>query len=319
MRSRYIGLVLLVVCSITLAQGNGGARPAGQRIGDVLRDRSVNWKNPQQRAQAVARIRVIELESKERARVKAEAMGIPMRRELPNGTVLEIIGLDENGEFLIYSTRNAMAAISSAANLVYSAPYGLDGSNVIVGVWDESAVRVTHQEFQTGSGSRVTVRDGATALSSHHTHVAGTVGAAGVTASAKGMAPNVLVDSYNWTSDDSEMTSAGATASGQATKIYISNHSYGYERGWGWNGSNWQWYGTGTDQNGYASQFGQYTSKAASWDSIAYNTPYYLIFHSAGNDNNNNPANGSTVVIGGSSVTYDSSQHPLGDGVYQWL
>ncbi|MFU8847575.1 MAG: S8 family serine peptidase [Opitutales bacterium] len=277
----------------------------------------MNWKNPAHRAQAVERIRAIENRNKERARAKAKAMGIPMRQVLPNGTVTEIMGLDENGEFLINRTRNANAAISSAANLVNAAPYNLDGTGITVGVWDESAVRVTHQEFQTSSGSRVTVRDGATALSNHATHVAGTVNAAGVSITRKGMAPNALVDSYDWTNDDSEMAAAGASAPSQPGKITISNHSYGYIVGWAWNGSNWQWYGTGTDQNAYAAQFGQYSFKARDWDLIAYNAPYYLIFHSAGNDNTNNPANGSQVLIGGSLVAYDSSIHPLGDGVYR--
>ncbi len=295
-------------------QGGAPVQPPGHgRVVDVLSDRSIDWQDPQARARAVERMREIEVASKERARAKADAMGIPMRRVLPDGRAQEIVGLDENGEFLIYSTRNANAAISSAANLVYPAPYSLDGTNVTVGVWDESKVRNTHQEFQTGSGSRVTIKDTASFFSSHATHVGGTVGAKGVTASAKGMAPNVFIDSYDWNSDDSEMTSAGATAPGQATKVYISNHSYGYARGWDGN----IWKGTGTNQNAYAVQFGQYTSKAASWDSIAYNAPYYLIFHSAGNDNSENPGNGSSVVIGGITTTYNSSIHPPGDGVYR--
>jgi uncharacterized repeat protein (TIGR02543 family) len=253
--------------------------------------------------------------NRDRAHAKARAMGMPIRQVLPNGTVTEIMGLDENGEFLIYTTHNAAAAISSAANLVYPAPYNLDGTGVTVGVWDENAVRVTHQEFATGS--RVTVRDGSTALSSHATHVAGTVGAAGVSATAKGMAPKVLIDSYNWTSDTSEMTAAGATSAGQAGKLTISNHSYGFATGWRWNGSNWQWVGTGNDQNAYAAAFGQYTTQARDWDSLAFNAPYYLIFKSAGNDNSNNPANGNTVIINGTTTTYDSNIHPKGNGLYR--
>jgi hypothetical protein len=310
----YVLAVWVSVLGTANAQQGGRPpeQPPGQaRIAEILGDRSVDWKDPVQRAQAVKRIREVEIANRARARVKAEAKGIPMRREYPDGRVEEIIGLDENGEFLIYSTRNANAAISSAANLVYSAPYNLDGSNVTVGVWDSGKVRATHQEF----GGRVSWRDAGTNLTSHATHVGGTVGAGGVTSSAKGMAPNALIDSYDWLADTSEMAAAGAFAAGQATNIYISNHSYGYSRGWVGN----EWRGTGTNQNAYAVEFGQYTARLESWDSIAYNAPYYLIFHSAGNDNDNNPQQGATVSNRNSGVTYtyDSAIHPPGDGLYR--
>jgi hypothetical protein len=313
-------LFILLACFSPLLGPVFGAppsQPPGQaRIGEILRDRGIDWKDPQQRALAVARIREIEAADKDRARVKAAAMGIPMRRVLPDGAVQEIMGLDEDGEFLVYTTHNANAAISSGANLLYPSPYSLDGSGGMVGVWDEAAVRTSHVEFATGS--RATVKDGTTELSTHGTHVAGTIGAAGVSATRKGMAPAVLIDSYDWNSDTSEMTSRGATATGQVTQIYLSNHSYGYGRGWEKNASSqWQFYGTGTNESAYAAQFGQYNSYASSWDSLAYNAPYYLIFSSAGNDNDDGPVNGDTVVIGGNTMTYDSSVHPQGDGVYR--
>lgn len=162
------------------------------------------------------------------------------------------------------------------------------------------------------------MRDGSTNQSSHATHVAGTVSAAGVDADAKGMAPNVLVDSYDWLFDQSEMITAAATAPGQPGKLTISNHSYGASAGWRRNASNlWEWIGTGNDQNAYAPTFGQYSAEARNWDSIAYNAPYYLIFQSSGNDNNNNPANGNTVIINGNSASYNSSIHPAGNGFYR--
>ena len=289
---------------------------AQNQVTDVLRDPTVDLNRPADRARAVDRIRAIENNGLQRARARANAMGLPMRMEQPNGTITEIVGLDENNEFLIYTTHNADAAISTSANLVHPSPYGLDGTGVTVGVWDGGAVRATHTEFQTATGSRVTIMDGA-GLSNHGTHVAGTIGARGASISRKGMAPNVRIDSYDWNSDTSEMISRAASAPAQADKIPISNHSYGFITGWNWNGSNWQWYGSGTNQNGVAVQFGQYTSQAASWDSIAFNAPYYLIFKSAGNDNTNNPSTGSQVVIGGNLVTYDPAIHPPGDGVYR--
>ncbi len=237
-------------------------------------------------------------------------MGLPLRQKLPNGIVTEIVGLDENGEFLIYSSHNVDAAISTGANLLNAAPYNLNGEGTTVGVWDAGAVRNTHQEFVTGS--RVTIMDGA-AFDDHATHVAGTIAAAGVSPNAKGMAVNARVDSYDWNSDTSEMLSRAATAPGQPDKLYISNHSYGFIAGWFGN----RWTGVGSDQDGYDPAFGQYESSARNWDDIVYKAPYYLPFKSAGNDNTNNPNKGSNVIIDGQSVTYDPDIHPAGDGLYR--
>ncbi len=294
----------------------GAAAQNRERIGDVFADPDLDLNDPASRALAVERIRAIEDAGRARAEARARALGIPMRREFPDGTVTEIVGLDENDAFLIYTTHNANAAISTAANRVHPAPYHLDGSGLIVGVWDSGAVRDTHTEFQTDEGSRVTIID-QVALSNHGTHVAGTIGARGASASRKGMAPNVRIDSYDWNNDTSQMTGRAASAPGQADRLPISNHSYGYIVGWSGSGSNWTWHGTGTDQNAYAAEFGQYTAKARNWDSLAYSAPYYLVFKAAGNDNNDNPAAGDEVIIGGSEVTYDPAIHPPGDGLYR--
>jgi len=335
-RKRVGMLALIAAASVLLAgahvfaQPPGGGPPGGQppgggppseppgraRIGRILRDRDIDWRDPQQRAQAAERIREIEIANLERARERADAMGIPMRRVLEDGTEQEIIGLDADGEFLIYTTHNANAAISSGANILHTAPYGLDGSGITVGIWDSGGVRPTHTEFDTGSGSRVTIMDG-TSPGNHSTHVGGTVGARGASASHKGMAPNVRIDSYHWSGDISGMTSRAASEPGEDGKIPISNHSYGYVSGWNWTGSNWQWIGAGNDENGVAEAFGQYTWQAADWDSIAYNAPYYLMFKSAGNNNSDNPMDGAQVFLGSSTVSYDPASHPPGDGVYR--
>ncbi|MBM3889238.1 MAG: hypothetical protein FJ388_08945, partial [Verrucomicrobia bacterium] len=76
----------------------------------------------------------------------------------------------------------------------------LTGAGVTVGVWDGGAVRSTHQEF----GGRVTVVD-AVGNSDHATHVAGTVGASGVAAAARGMATSVSIRSRDWNNDTTEM------------------------------------------------------------------------------------------------------------------
>ncbi|NNJ44219.1 MAG: S8 family serine peptidase, partial [Akkermansiaceae bacterium] len=285
------------------------------KVGDVLNDPSINWKKPEERAQAVLRMKEIEDRNLEKAKVVATQLGEPLRQTLANGRLRELVGIDEGGELLYYEQRNNNAAISTGVDQIQVSPFSLDGAGLLVGVWDGGSVLSTHQEFNEGASSRVNIRDGA-ASDYHATHVGGTIAAAGVVANAKGMAPAAIIESYQWSSDTSEMTAAAATATGQFdTKIYLSNHSYGYSYGWRSDGQ-WIWTGTGTDENAYDADFGQYSSKSRDLDSVVFNAPYYLIFWAGGNENNDGPSNGSTCTIGGSDVTYNSSIHPQNDGDY---
>ena len=98
-------------------------------------------------------------------------------------------------------------------------------------------MRTTHQEF----GGRVTTHDGA-GLSSHATHVAGTMVASGVDASAIGMSNAATLRSYDWNSDTSEMAAAQLLPQ----PVSVSNHSYGQISGWIFNFFNdglWVWFG----------------------------------------------------------------------------
>jgi len=85
----------------------------------------------------------------------AAQRGLPVKGEKPGGGAFELIDFD--GERPLYrATCNANAAISSGANLLWAAPYGVTGSGGTVGVWDASSARTTHQEY----GGRVTTKDG---------------------------------------------------------------------------------------------------------------------------------------------------------------
>jgi hypothetical protein len=215
-----------------------------------------------------------------------------------------------DGRVYRYKTCNANAAIGTAANLVrQTPPYNVDGTNLAAGVWDAGTVRSTHQEF----GGRVILKN-AVAAHYHSTHVGGTIGARGVDATAKGMAPAVRIWSYDWNSDLSEMASVAMSATGQVGVIQISNHSYGLETGW--EGS--EWFGTWATRS-EADGFGMYDSYAAMWDAVCYGAPYYLPFLSAGNDRNDTPpAAGSTFSYydGGQLKTkpYDPATDPPADG-----
>ncbi|MHC5056994.1 MAG: S8 family serine peptidase [Planctomycetota bacterium] len=162
----------------------------------------------------------------------------------------------------------------------------------------------------------------------HGTHVAGTIAAAGVDPAAKGMAPAVGIDSYEWNSDYAEMTAAGASAPADGG-IYLSNHSYGYLAGWNieWDDESWDWiwswYGPWPDPPTDAQDpwFGQYETETATVDDVAFNLPYYLICCSAGNERTDNPGAGEPITyVDGMFrywTSYNPALHPPGDGVYK--
>jgi hypothetical protein len=290
-------------------------------LADLLADPAVELSRPDDRARVVARLAGIENTRRTNAHARAAQLRLPLRTVFANGRIQELADFDAQGQPLYLATDNANAAISTGANLLRTSPYALNGSGVIIGVWDGGAARTTHQEL-TG---RVTVKDGA-AVADHATHVGGTLIATGINAAAHGMANAATVDSYEWTNDTSEMTSRGATAPAQTGKIYLSNHSYGYVAGW--NNVNytgtptrlWEWNGSGTAATSIEDDFGRYNTYARTSDSLAFSAPYYLIFRSAGNERGDNPAAGESVALSpGSStvVAYNPATHPVGDANYR--
>jgi hypothetical protein len=94
-----------------------------------------------------------------------------------------------------------------------AAPYGLDGTGVRIGEWDEGLAGL-NQDL----AGRIISGDGAT-VSSHSTHVAGTAIGSGLLSAAnggsplqwRGMAPNAQIVGYNWTSYLSEYAGAIST------------------------------------------------------------------------------------------------------------
>ncbi len=246
-----------------------------------------NLSDPNVRQQTVERLAGQSQQRKTAAWEMAERQGWIPKGQIGNIT-FELMAI-EGDRVYVYKTCNVNAAISIGANLIRNTlPYNVNGAGLIVGIWDGGAVRTTHQEFD----GRVVVMDGASNLS-HSTHVGGTIGAAGVVANALGMAPSVLIDSYEWTSDVSEMTSRAMSYPHEPDKIQLSNHSYSYICGWEHSFSPPRWYGTwGNRESDY---FGIYDSEVAQWDGLCYNAPYYLPFKAAGNDRNDNaPAEGAT-------------------------
>ena len=184
---------------------------------------------------------------------------------------------------IFLTTDNASAARAIKVNHLYSGGslgLSLSGQGMAIGVWDGGWVLGTHNEFVTGGVSKVSHPDAGVpspVTDFHGTHVAGTAVAKGANPSAKGMAPNASVRSYNWTNDVSEVTSDILT-----NALLISNHSYGVPV----NEDIPNWY------------MGCYSDVAASWDQLAFNYQYYLSVMSAGNS-------GGTSYSGGLSPAYD--------------
>ncbi len=98
-----------------------------------------------------------------------------------------------------FDMTNDSNRIITQANDVQAAPYGLDGSGVTVLVYDGGTARSTHVDFE----GRASSLDGS-GQHYHSTHVAGTIGGAGVANAAyKGMAPGVQIRSYGFQYDGS--------------------------------------------------------------------------------------------------------------------
>ncbi len=230
-------------------------------ISEILE--SADMSDPETRAAVVAFMSNREEVRYQAVLAKAELLGIPVRLDGPGHKVS--ILYDFRGEEPLYrTTLNANAAISTGANLIrQTPPYNLDGSGIKVGVWDGGSVRNTHQEFNT---TRVVKKNSTVAVDDHATHVAGTIGASGFQASAKGMAPLVAIDSYDWNSDTAEMSATGAAAANDsfATKIPLSNHSYGFDA--------------------VTADMGRYETNCNELDALALSLPYYLVFWAAGNE-----------------------------------
>lgn len=201
-------------------------------------------------------------------------------KRLPNGRAPEY-----------YFTYNLQGAQTISTDKVW--PNGilglsLAGQQMLVGEWDGGAVRTTHETF----GGRAQQMDGATTLSDHATHVAGTIigQSSPVNPNVRGMAYQANLAAYDWNNDEAEMAQAAANG------LLVSNHSYGLITGWAWGdfggfGSNeWYWFGNAPDTIDVA--YGRYSEQSSVWDTIANLAPNYLIVKAAGNDRGMGPAAG---------------------------
>ena len=192
---------------------------------------------------------------------------------MKNGSYHELIKISKEGNPIYYKTDNVDAAISTRTNFLHNnggLNLNLEGQGMTAYVWDGGIARATHQEYDgLGGDDRYSVGDGSISLSSHASHVTGTIMSSGFDPNAKGMAPQSKVIGHDWNNDLAEATTAAANG------MLISNHSYGF--------------GAETIPDWW---FGAYTSDARDWDNLLYNAPYYLKVVAAGNDGGDLTSNG---------------------------
>lgn len=235
-------------------------------------------------------LRALAAELREKARSRrsqAEAFarraGIPIRRQLPSGGVLELQRIEPGRGPVYYITNNTDAAATISTDSLWPggvSGLNLDGAGMTIGEWDGGAIYADHPDL-TG---RVNQVDGATIISNHATHVAGTLMGSGtyLVPSARGMAYAAGLDAFDWNDDAAEMAAAAADG------MLVSNHSYGIAAGWMYIGDaapdTWWWIGGSDPGDVEDANFGYYDSEAATWDEIAVNAPYYLIVKASGND-----------------------------------
>jgi PKD repeat protein len=236
-----------------------------------------------------------------------------------DGTIVQLVGVSANGIPKYIKTYNSGAAKTIGTDKVYvggSLGLSLNGSGLTnrLGIWDGGAVRTSHQEFL----GRAIQIDGASSLSDHATHVAGTMVAGGVQASAKGMAFQATIKCYDWSNDNTEMSTAAAAG------MLVSNHSYGNICGWDYHETSkeWRWYGDLSISATEDVKFGLYDSESRLWDQIVYNNPFFLPFKAAGNDRGNAPSGSSTKTyfnINTGNWTSFTGAVPPADGQYDCI
>jgi hypothetical protein len=214
---------------------------------------------------------------------KAAANGWPLTLRSKKGRLAYLRAIDAKG-FPVYvtTTDNIISAATIRTNQLWpggSTNLGLSGSSANMksklAVWDEGLVRPTHVELV----GRVTQVDHSPTLSDHSTHVSGTLIAAGVNPSAKGMsfgAQQLLC--YDFDGDENEMMTAAGNG------LLVSSHSYADIAGWFFDDTENRWEFWGNPGDTVDIRFGLYDQDTQIWDSIAYNAPNYLIAKASGNN-----------------------------------
>jgi subtilisin family serine protease len=250
-----------------------------------LADAQAQDEDRQARLQELAQEMAAE-EERRSARVQAfaERTGTPLRIELGGGRIAVLRDVEDGQPVYVGTTNRGGAETSSVDDVWPRGDLGLSltGETETLGIWEVGGVvRASHQEF----GGRIDIRDEGEPTD-HATHVAGTMSATGVESVAKGMAFQGTVHSYDTGNVGSELASASAEG------LRVSNHSWGYIKGWRYDREErmWRWFGDPSVSETEDYRFGFYGAFARAWDRISYNAPHHVIVKAAGNDRNDAPS-----------------------------
>jgi Subtilase family len=253
--------------------------------------------------------------------------GVPTIVTNADGTISALVDY-QDGVFLYNRGLNVEAAQTIGTVKVWpggSTGFNLNGTNRVIGQWDEGIPRLTHEEFVS---TRVTNWDGSTFTSDNHaTAVAGTLVAGGYYNLYVGTPPNNLtnigpvtgmsfgatVQSSDFFFDTSEMMFAVGTS-----RMRLSNHSYGRTTGWYQDATNgWNWAGVSQISTNQDPKFGLYSTTSSNLDYIIYSAPTYLNVWAAGNSVSNGPPKEPTnhweFNLAGQHI-WTNTVHPLDGG-----
>lgn len=247
-------------------------------------------------------------QSKSEILLRANLRGLPVFLPLENGLIAELRYFDKLGFPHYLKTLNTGAAAAVGTSSLQpggSLGQNLTGKGFVVGIYDQTRPKPDHAEF-TG---RLTQIDGSTeTISNHATHVSGTVLAAGINPSARGMAYEATGWSFNWDSDLSKMFANAYEPTTKPNGHLVSNHSYGVVLGWFRNSAGaWAWAGNNSVDPNEDYRFGYYSSKSKGLDDLIYIRPQYTVVWAAGNDrtdvgNGTKPSDGPDDTLGPEGV-----------------
>jgi hypothetical protein len=182
------------------------------------------------------------------------------------------------GPPLIPKSLNAVAASISKVTPLFSAPYNLTGSGVVLSIFEPNGPpEVTHPEF----GGRVTSHFPAgIAVDRHATHTSGTLVASGIDPRAKGMAPGATLHAFNASpflpNGDFDEDGLFRTKRDDTKAVGSVADSNSWDFAFSWQGT--VWYG---NEDGYGAYSGM---ESEPYDAIMRAPGEPLTVHAAGND-----------------------------------
>lgn len=218
----------------------------------------------------------------------------------------QLIGADEKGNPLYYTTLNSNASKKVKTNTLYSGGslgVNISGQGIRIGQWDSSKPRLNHQliigKVDYDASQNQTI-------SRHSTHIMGTmIGNNYSNSEAIGVAYDATATAYDWVNDVEEM------AHEASENLLVANNSYGFDPMY------YQTY-----------QFGKYNETAKNWDRLMYYAPNFQIVKAVGNARGLNPAivpqvtakNGYDLLEGAGIAknvlvvtSVDKNENPTGD------